>query len=686
MIFALDVGTRKVAGLIADREGETVRVFDVEVLEHEKRAMIDGAVHDVERVARTVRMVKEAIEARNEIKIEKAAIALAGRFLKTVQGEAELDVSGKGEIDEEDVMHLELSAVKNAMEKINPEEMFCVGYSVLSYELDGAWMMNLVGHRGKVARVKVISAFLPAQVVDAMTSVMKRVGLEIEHMTLEPIAAIEVAVPEEVRLLNIALVDVGAGTSDIAISKDGVIIAYGMVPMAGDEITEAIAKEYLLDFNVAEVLKRQLTEKSEFQVRDVLDSVKILTRKDIFDVINPVMDNITSKIAEIVEDLNGGRPKAVMVVGGGAKVPGFVEMLAEKLELPKERVSLKGVENMPFLSDLTGRLAGSDMVTPVGIAKSALFGKGAVFSKVFVNGVPVKLMGLGGRYTVMQVLLQAGYDLGDIIGRPAPALVYEVNGKVKSFRRGGVKVRIKVNGKESTTKTFVGHGDHIKVEKIEEIEQETLRVKDAIEKVVAEFEGEEIEILPKFLVNGDYADSEAEVKDGDRIEHEMFVPVKRIKEAVKEHYRVIVNGQIVFPDIGVRIVKEDAELSDAESVKVGERVIVRLKDRPKIKDVLLRSEKDAIKVVFNGEEVILPLVDFEIIHKGQKLSLEDAIEKDMELVVQRKRLLPMVATLLAKLDLDMTRISRYKIYKNGAEVGFSEVLNDGDEIEFVEEG
>ena len=59
-------------------------------------------------------------------------------------------------------------------------------------------------------------------------------------MTLEPIAAINVAIPENYRMLNIALVDVGAGTSDISITRDGSIIAYGMIPHAGDELTAHI--------------------------------------------------------------------------------------------------------------------------------------------------------------------------------------------------------------------------------------------------------------------------------------------------------------------------------------------------------------------------------------------------------------------------------------------------------------
>ncbi len=686
MVFALDVGTRKVAGLIADKEDEKLKIYDIEVLEHEKRAMIDGAVHDVERVARTVNKVKKMLEERNEIKLNEVAIALAGRFLKTLVGEATLDVSDKKEITEEDVNHLEITAVKDAMKEINPEEMFCVGYSVLSYELDGAWMMSLTSHRGKKASVKVIAAFLPVQVVDAMSSVMNKVGLKITHMTLEPIAAIEVAVPEEVRLLNIALVDVGAGTSDIAISNDGIITAYGMVPKAGDELTETIAKEFLLDFYTAEFIKRHLKEYEEFEVKDILDSNKVIRKEEILRILEPVINDITSNISQEIIELNGRPPKAVMVVGGGAKVPGFIERLAEKLGLPQERVSLKSVENLPFIEDLTGKLVGSDMVTPAGIAKSALFGKGAVFSRVYVNGQPVKLMGLAGKYTVMQVLLQAGYDLGEIIGMPAPALVYEVNGKVKSYNGPEKKIKITVNGEEANTRHLVEHGDRIEVVKIEEKKKRPPKIRDVIDKVKVKFYDGYMEILPKYIVNGERVSGDYEIRDGDKIEHEIFIPVKVIKERIKEGFRVEINGRIVYPEVDVRIVKDGKILEDTDEVKVGEEVQAEMNKKLRIRDILQADKKDIIRVKFNGKEVILPLVEYEIFADGKKLSPDDFVEKDMKLTVQSKKLVPMVATLLANLQLDMSGFSRYKIYKNGVEVGFAEFLSDGDEVEFIEEG
>lgn len=78
-----------------------------------------------------------------------------------------------------------------------------------------------------------------------MQVALDSIGLEMSAITLEPIAAINVLIPQTMRHLNLALVDIGAGTSDVAITNNGtIIIGYGMVPYAGDEITEAISQNF----------------------------------------------------------------------------------------------------------------------------------------------------------------------------------------------------------------------------------------------------------------------------------------------------------------------------------------------------------------------------------------------------------------------------------------------------------
>ena len=109
--------------------------------------------------------------------------------------------------------------------------------------------MNLSGALGSAELYRLMfRTFLPRIVIDSLSASLSAAGLEMGSLTLEPIAAIQTAIPLSMRRLNLALVDIGAGTSDIALTRDGVIFAYGMVSVAGDEITEALCQHYLLDF------------------------------------------------------------------------------------------------------------------------------------------------------------------------------------------------------------------------------------------------------------------------------------------------------------------------------------------------------------------------------------------------------------------------------------------------------
>ena len=136
------------------------------------------------------------------------------------------------------------------------------------YQLNGYDINNLEGHKASKISVELIATFLPEEVVDGLYEAVEYAGLNVASLTLEPIAvkpktAMNIAIPEQYRLLNIGLVDVGAGTSDICLTKDGCIIAYGMIPCAGDEITECIAKTYLVDFNTAEKIKMSASTKKK---------------------------------------------------------------------------------------------------------------------------------------------------------------------------------------------------------------------------------------------------------------------------------------------------------------------------------------------------------------------------------------------------------------------------------------
>ena len=223
-VFALDIGTRKIVGLVMEENDTGYEVIDVEILEHTTRAMLDGQIHDVEAVAATISQIKNALEERQGITLESAAVAAAGCALKTSRGSCRKHRQQLNELKTEEVKALEIEAVQEAQVKLAQEELgnkdysnyFCVGYSVVSYLLEGQAIGKLIGQIANEVAVEVIATFLPRVVVDSLFSSLNRAGLEVKSLTLEPIAAMSVAIPPGMRLLNLALVDIGAGTSDIA--------------------------------------------------------------------------------------------------------------------------------------------------------------------------------------------------------------------------------------------------------------------------------------------------------------------------------------------------------------------------------------------------------------------------------------------------------------------------------------
>ena len=242
VIFALDIGTRTVIGVLAKKTSQGCKILDVESVAHAKRSMADGQIEDIKSVADDIKRVKRELENRNKIILSSVCIAAAGRALKTLRVSWEFKLPENRPISAETLRNIELDAVRRTgedfMSKNEGAAFYCVGHSVISLTLDGFKVQNAEGHRGEQLVTDIIGAFLPVYVVDSLCAAVDMARLSVASLTLEPIAAIRVAIPEKFRLLNIAMVDVGAGTSDISITDDGSIIAFGMLPNAGDSSKE----------------------------------------------------------------------------------------------------------------------------------------------------------------------------------------------------------------------------------------------------------------------------------------------------------------------------------------------------------------------------------------------------------------------------------------------------------------
>lgn len=528
LIFALDIGTRTVVGIVGFYENEYFKVIAAEIYEHKSRAMLDGQIHDINKVAEVVGEVKGRLETALGLKLTKVAIAAAGRVLKTSQTKLEYEIEQGREITADIVGSMEVDAIQNAQVLLDNElsadekiPFYCVGYSVVNYFLNGYVISSLIGHKGKKIGVEVLATFLPHVVVDSLYTVMDKVGLRVAGLTLEPIAAISVTIPKDLRLLNLVLVDIGAGTSDIAITKDGSVVAYGMVPIAGDEITEKIAQEYLVDFNAAEKIKISITSGVEsIKYTDILGNKKEVNNVQAMEALQPAIELLANSIADKILDFNQKAPNAVFLIGGGSQIPGLTGKIADRLGIHSDRVAVRGRDVIHNIKTKLKKLSGPESITPFGIAMMAHSSKGQDFLSVTVNGEKIQLLN-SKKLTVADALILVGFNPDKLIGRTGKSLKFNYNGK-PVFIKGehGIAAEILVNDSTASLDTNITIGDNITVKAAVNGRNAVKQLKEYIinpNGLKISLNNDILKLAPQVTVNGENKNPYTDINDGDDV-------------------------------------------------------------------------------------------------------------------------------------------------------------------------
>ncbi|MCI9622312.1 MAG: cell division protein FtsA [Lachnospiraceae bacterium] len=468
-IFALDIGTRSIIGMVGTVENEKIRIIAIEREEHTERAMIDGQIENIDKVAAVAGKVKQKLESKLHFKLERVCVAAAGRALRTKRAEFEMEVSGKDLIDDEVISRLEAGAISKAEEAFDAENrsmednrrFYLVGYTVCQYYLDKYMISSLKDHRGKSVKVDLIATFLPSEVVESLYTTMNKIGLEVASITLEPIAAINAAIPANLRLLNLVLVDIGAGTSDIAACTDGSVTGYTMATMAGDEITETLMKEYLVDFQMAESMKAQADQEEEITFTDILGFEQTISRDELLACIQDTSDHLCREIADKILEINGNPPSALFLAGGGSKLTGLKEGLTAALQMDSKRVAIAGNNFRTSAFSDEYDLNNPEYATPLGIAVSSGLNLINASFRVILNGRPANLF-RSGSFTALNLLMMNGYSFLDIMGHSGANLVVTVNGRRKVFYGTPVEpAALFINKKEGRLSEIIQAGDEI---------------------------------------------------------------------------------------------------------------------------------------------------------------------------------------------------------------------------------
>ena len=544
IVFGLDIGTRSIVGTVGFSKGKKFHVLAIHSRGHETRSMLDGQIHDIKAVSETIREVKTQLERDTGLKLKDVCIAAAGRVLRTVNTHVEKDFDEPTDITAEDIYSLELQGAQQAYSQFLENnslnmKFYCVGYTVVRYYLNHYPMSDLEDHKGENIGADLIATFLPDEVVDGLYKAVNMAGLNVANLTLEPIAAMEVAIPASFRMLNIALVDVGAGTSDISITRDGAIIAYGMIPSAGDEITEIVAKTCLCGFDEAEKIKADLADGGTVEFTDIMGLKQTMEVEKILEACTPTVRSMTREISDKIKKLNGGKSvSAVFVVGGGGKVSIFTKFLAEELGIIEERVAVRGEEVFKDI-EFTGTdiTVDSLLVTPIGICLN-FYNMKNNFIFVDFNGTQIKLYD-NSNLRVVDAAMQAGFSNLDLFPKHGQDINYTINGKKRMSRgQAGEPAVIKLNGAVVSMNEKIKAGDDIQVEPSTAGPAAVLelgKIPEFSDNIHITINGSNVE-MPKFAsVNGELKSAYYTVQDGDEIDMLKFYTVRQVLDFIDIH-------------------------------------------------------------------------------------------------------------------------------------------------------
>jgi cell division ATPase FtsA len=321
-----------------------------------------------------------------------------------------------------------------------------------------------------------------------------------------------------------------------------------MLPKAGDELTECLIQAYLVDFATAEKIKMLQPTRKSMTYKDILGVSHKVTPKEVRDKVDSVLEDMAEKTAEKIKELNGGKPvSAVFVVGGGGKIKGYTDKLAKHLELPAERVALRGEEVLGFVNILVDGVKKDPLlVTPIGICLN-FYDQKNHFIFLQVNGERVKLYN-NDKLTVFDAVLAYGLTNEDVFPRRGKDLKYTLNGK-KKFIRGmaGEPALITLNGKEAGMNQAIAAGDQIEVKPSTSGEEAKALLGEVADlSSMISFDVNDMQLsCPRYAsVNGELQSEFYEIQEGDKVDILNYYTLSQLMQFmdIETPHEVFVNG------------------------------------------------------------------------------------------------------------------------------------------------
>ncbi len=355
-IVGLDIGTQNVRAIQAkvDETGELRVVGSSSVT---ASGMRKGVIVDIEEAVSSISHALEKVERMTGVPVNRANISVGGNHITAIESKGVIAVSkADGEITENDIVR-----VVDASQAISmPPNREVIHVIPKNFTLDGqAGIKDPLGMTGIRLEVETLIIHGGLPYLKNLTKAIAQAGVEIDELVLAPLACAQAVLNKRQKELGVVVVDLGAGTTSLAVYEENNLLHAAIIPVGGMHVTNDIAIGLRCTVDTAEKVKlqyghamaNQVDRHAEINLAEIdVDEQERIPRQQVVEImearLEEIFDYVLKELKKIERD--GKLPAGVVLTGGGSHMLGIVEFAKKQLRLP---VQLGSVQNLNSIID-----------------------------------------------------------------------------------------------------------------------------------------------------------------------------------------------------------------------------------------------------------------------------------------------------------------------------------------------
>ncbi len=343
IITSLDLGTSHVRIAVGQKdENDPNKVQIIGLVEVPTQGISKGMITSIEDTVSSITSALERIEKITGFPASDVVVGISGSHITSQLGKGVIAVSKvNGEIEEDDVSR----AIETARSVSLPPNKEILHIIPKSFIVDGQGnIKDPIGMTGIRLEVETMVIHGANSQIKNLTKCVYRTGLNIEDLIYSALGASEAVLSNRQKELGVAVVDIGAATTNLAVYEGGELIHAAVLPIGSDHITSDIALGLRIDLDTAEKIKindgramsADVDKNDEINLSDYGEDDAKISRKYLYKIIEARVEEIFEKVNEELKKIEkaGMLPAGAVLTGGGAKLKGIVEQAKKQLRLP----------------------------------------------------------------------------------------------------------------------------------------------------------------------------------------------------------------------------------------------------------------------------------------------------------------------------------------------------------------